>query len=284
MLTAIDIEEYFRPGIAGALARLRPNRIRVAHHYCDSAAVRSVVYERRRKRTSWASLDRFVGGDRGCVLCRSELVLPSGYRRFESPELSRRLCENAAVYLLQQLGGEDVSVALVDSSGDSLGLCSYLIDYTDDLRVVTDDPGIYLDEADRLIEEYGASIRICAGAADLRGSDLVIAPDGLGRSATVADDAVILCAGSSAADSDIPVICDYSFSLPDKYASIKPPYLDDMYFAGALYSLAGTHELGSEVFTRCISRRRDGVSVHTRGSLIEKLKNRTAARLSVKYS
>ena len=64
-----------------------------------------------------------------------------------------------------------------------------------------------------------------------------------------------------------PVVYEYFFELPKKYQDIKPPYLDDMYFASALYALAGARELGSELFTRC----GDGSILHTRMSLTDTL-------------
>jgi hypothetical protein len=49
-----------------------------------------------------------------------------------------------------------------------------------------------------------------------------------------------------------------------------PPYLDEMYFASALYALAHARGLSAELFTRC----GDGTVIHTRQSLVEMLKKR----------
>ena len=274
MITALDIEEYPRKGLTAMLSAFRRDRVRVEHLYCDSAAVKNVVYERRRGKVMKPSLDRFIGCERGRVLCREGLSLPAGYRRFFSRELSRRLCENAALYLLQRSGGVHTAVTLVDDSGDSVSLCAYLADCTDDLRIVTANTGIYLDEADRLLDERGAVMRVCPDISDLRDSDIIIAPEKLSRRFICSPDAVILSGEEPELTPDAPVIRDYYFPLPEKYRAIKPAYLDDMYFASAMYTLAGDHALGSEVFTRCC----DGVSLHTRMSLAEKLRARLARR------
>ena len=276
MLTALNIEEYTRRGLRGMLSLLRHNRIRVEHLYCDAAAVKSVVYEHRRGKISWATIDRFVRSNRDCLLCPPELDLPSedGYRRCCDPELNRRMCENAALYLLGEIGSAHTRVVLIDDSGERAGLCPYLVNETDSLRVMTCRPHLYLREADRILEERGAAIRISAGEADLREADLIIAPHALDRDIRCSDDAVILSGEAPLVRQNAPVVYEYIFDLPDKYRSIKPTYLDEMYFASALYSLCGVHELGSSVFRRCC----DGRVLHTRISLLEVLRQRLAHR------
>lgn len=276
MLTALKIEEYPRRGIAGLLSLLRHNRIRVEHLYCDSVAVRSVVYEHRRSRISWASIDRFVQAQRDSLLCPEGLELPpeSGYRRFVSRELNRRMCENAALHLLRGAAPARVRTVLIDAEGEHLSLCPYLADETDSLLAVTRSPQLYLEEADRILEESGAVVRVSTGDADLSDADLIIAPAALREDIRCASDAVILSGEPPRARQNAPVIYDYTFDLPDKYRSLKPPYLDEMYFAEALYTLGGIHELGSSVFRRCY----DGRILHTRASLLELLQTRLHSR------
>lgn len=276
MLTALNIEDYTRRGFRGLFSLMRHNRIRVEHLYCDSAAVKSIVYEHRRGRISWASIDRFVRSSRTALLCPEGLCLPSGdgYRRYACLELRRRMCENAAIFLMSEIRDPHTRVVLIDDSGERAGLCSYLIGDTDSLTVVTRSPHLYLSEADRILEERGAVIRISAGCADLRFADLIIAPDAIDRELGCADDAVILSGEPPLVEQNAPVIREYFFDLPDKLCALKPPYLDEMYFAEALYSLAGVHELGSSVFRRC----GDGRVLHTRGSLLHQLRERRLHR------
>lgn len=276
MLTALNIEDHTRRGAMRLLSFFRHNRIRVEHLYCDSAAVKSVVYELHRGRVNWNSVERFVHDRRGCVLCPEGAELPDqlGYRRFVSRELNRRMCENAALHLLQEPGMDRVRVALLDDTGEHAGLCSYLVDCTDRLLVLTRSTSLYMDEADRILEERGAVIRIAAAGSDLHAADLIIAPRALREDIRCSGDAVVLSGERPLARQNAPVIYDYIFDLPAKYRRIKPPYLDDMYFASALYSLGGVHELGSSVFRRCY----DGQVLHTRMSLSEQLRNRLKGR------
>jgi hypothetical protein len=270
MLTAFSIENYTRKGAGKLLGLLRRNRIRVEHFYCDRAAVKSVTYELRRGRVKWAAVDRFVKGERRQLLCPEGTELPAGYRRFDCAELSRRLCENAGLWLLRQMGDRRPSVVLIDDEGERAGLCSYLVECTDRVRVVTKNPRLYLNEADRILSEKGAAIRVSSGGDSLFDADLIIAPEPIDRELGCAGDAVILSCAPPLTPQNAPVISRYTFDLPEKYRTICPAYLDGMYFAAALYSLAGVHELGSSVFTRCESEH----ILHTRASLAEALKKR----------
>lgn len=272
MITAFHTADKTAQGPKAVLNFFRHNRIRVEHLYCDSAALKSVTYERYRGRVNWTSVDRFIHSHRRQILCPEGTELPAerGYRRFVSDALDLRLCENAALCLLNAVEAPHIQVVLLDDNGDHIGLCSYLADSTDRVSVVTDKPRLYLNEADRLMEEKGAVIHVTKSPAPLKTADLIIAPAPLTRDLYCAEDAVILSASAPTVAQNAPVIRGYSFDLPEKYRAIKPEYLDDMYFASALYALAGAHELGSSVFRRCTDDR----TVHTRGSLAQVLKKR----------
>lgn len=274
MLIALNVEDCVRGGAGRMLSLFRRNRVRVEHLYCDSAAVRSVVYERRRGRVSWASVERFLGAGRSRLLCPPELTLPDGWRRFSDPALSRRMCENAALFLLRRAAPARVRTVLIDPDGSRTELCGCLADETDSLRVVTAEGRLYLEEADRILEERGAVVRVCAQDADLSDADLIVSPCALRRDVSCHPDAVILSGEPTAVRQNAPVVSEYIFDLPDKLRSVKPAYLDDMYFASALYALGGVHGLGSEIFRRCC----DGQVLHTRLSLLERLRVRLEQR------
>lgn len=265
MLTALNIEDHQ----SGLFHLFRHNRLRVEHLYCDSAAVKSISYEHYRGRIGWGSIDRFVKAQRDRLLCPAGLALPeeSGYRRFVSHELGRRMCENAALWLLQSAGERGLRTVLVDPDGDSTALCAELVDYVDPLCVVTQAAERYIEQAEMLLSEKGAALRVSRSGGCLRDAELVIAPGRLTDDLDCSPLAVILSGEKPAVPQNAPVIYDYFFELPSKYREMLPPYLDEMYFASALYTLAGAHELGSELFRRC----GDGSVIHTRNSLLKLL-------------
>lgn len=270
MMTALNIEDYTRGGMGGVLNLFKHNRLRVEHLYCDSAALKSICYEHYRGHVGWASVDRFVKAQRNRVLCPPSLDLPteSGYKRFVSYELSRRMCENAALYLLRSIDCPGLKVALVDDSGESVGLCAYLVDCADPIYIVTEATEIYLAQAERLLSEKGAALRVSKGSGCLRDADLIIAPGRIERDFDCSPAAMLLTGEQPAVPQNAPAVYEYTFTLPQKYLDIMPGYLEPMYFASALYTMAGAHELDAELFTRC----GDGSVIHTRKSLLEQLK------------
>lgn len=269
MITALNIEEKHTKGIGRLFCAFRQNRIRVDHRYCDSAAIKCVTYEKFRRRVSWSAIDRFVKSQRGCVLCPPALELPEelGYRRFESTELMERMCENAALSLLKRIGDRRVRVVLVDRAGERLSMCRYLADFCDVLEVVTDAPRIYLDEAEALLSDKGAIMRIHTCEDVIAQAQLIIAPSRLTEVLPADREALILSGSQPRVRQNSSVIYEYFFELPEKYASIRPEFLDDMYFASALYVMSRSHELGSYSFRYCS----DGVTIHTPSSLAKML-------------
>ena len=268
MMTAFHIEEHN----GGVYHLFRRNRIRVEHRYCDSAQLKCVTYEHYRGKIGWSSIDRFIKAQRNRVLCDPDLPLPAdcGYRRYVSHELSRRMCENAALYLLRACDRRGVKVVLIDNSGDSVGLTENLSGFCDPVYVVTGATEIYAAQAEYLLNEKGAALRICRGSACLRDADLIIAPEKLTDTLCCPRDALILTAQPPEKPQNAAAIWEYFFELPQKYRELCPDFLREMYFASALYAMAGARELGAELFTRC----GDGVTLHTRQSLEKLLKNR----------
>lgn len=274
MMTALHIEEHS----GGIFHFLRRNRVRVEHRYCDDAALKSVTYEHYRGRISWTTIDRFVKAQRNRVLCSDSLELPveSGYKRFESFALSRRMCENAALYLLREADRKGLKAVLVDNCGDSVGLCAHLADYCDPLYVVSGMMEIYAAQAEELLNEKGAALLICRGTDCFRDADLIIAPQRLTEILPCTAQALILTGEKPSAPQNGTVIHEYFFDLPAKYKELCPSFLDFRYFAEALYTMTNASDLGSEIFTRC----GDGSILHTRASLVQLFKNRLNSRIN----
>ena len=261
MMTALHIEEHKR----GWLNFFRRNRIRVEHRYCDTATLKCVTYEHYRGKVSWTSIDRFVKAQRNRVLCAPELQLSAenGYMRFVSAQLSRRMCENAALYLLRTAKERVIKAVLADDSGDSAGLCEYLAEYCDPVVVMSTAAEVYAEQAEYLLSEKGASLKLCRDTRCLRDAELIIAPARITEALPVSAGALILTGEKPVAEQNAATVYEYFFELPSKYQKLCPAFLDEMYFASALYAMAGAKELGSEVFTKC----GDGVTIHTRKSL-----------------
>ncbi|MBQ6153867.1 MAG: hypothetical protein IJJ15_08985 [Ruminococcus sp.] len=263
MITAVEIEDKKRKGLFSFIP-FRTNKIRVEHLYCDRAAIKCVTYEKYRKEVNWGVLDRFIKAQRNHLLCREDLILPEeGYRRFESFELSGRMAENAALYALEHAERKDLYVAVLDDLGESVGLSRWLLDYSDRVTVITENTSLYLDEASLLLEEKGAVLRVTRSHAPLYDADLIISRAKITDPIEVKVDAVIFTSQKPSVELPCRVIYEYFFDLPEKFENIRPAFLEPMYFASALYTMANTYELGAELFRYC----RDCSSVHTRSSV-----------------
>ncbi len=274
MLTALQIERHD----TGFFRMLHRNRIRAEYRYCDAAAVKCVTYEHYRGKVNWSVIDRYVKAQRNRLLCPEELELPvqSGYKRYVSNELSRRMCENAALFLLRAADCRGVKVVLIDDTGDSVGLCEYLTDFCDPVYVVTSATDIYAAQAEYLLNDRGAALRICGSTDCLSDADLVVAPLKLSKTLPCPSYSLILTSERPSARQNTTAIFEYFFDLPSKYRDLCPSGLDEMYFASALFARTGARELGGELFTRC----GDGVTLHTRGSLTAMFKKRMNSRIS----
>ena len=280
MLTALNIvTPYSKSKFKKFLGIFRHNKIKVEHLYCDSAALKNITYIQNKKRINWNMIDKFVKSQRNHLLCCEELCLPKefGYKRFVSNELNERMCTNAAIYLLEKLNNTNIRVALIDKSGAYIELVSFLVDFTDTLYIYTESVENYLSEADRILYEKGAAIHITRDEKAIMDFDLYIAPECLQKALNCSEDALILSAQEPKSCQRAKTIYKYFFDLPTKYDLIKPKYLDDMYFAGALYSMCRAYELGSYTFKFCATDE----SVHTRASLLNILQTRLTQKDSV---
>lgn len=265
MITALNVVEPVEKRLLSKIAnRLRHNQIKVEHLYCDRAALKCVTYIRYRKSVNWSAVDRFVKAQRNRVLCPAALALPValGYRRYEGGALSRRMCTNAAFYLLENAPVMNAKTVLIDDAGDDVRLCEPLLELTDSLTVLTKEPALFREEAERLIEERGAVLRVSGGSSALKDADLIIAPGRIETTLECDERALILTAEKPRVFQRGCVLYGWSFDLPQKFLSIKPDFLDDMYFADALYGMGRVYELGSILFVYCKSDR----AVHTRAS------------------
>ena len=280
MLTALNITTpYSKSKFNKFLGIFRHNKIKVEHLYCDSAALKNITYIQNKKRINWNTIDKFVKSQRNHLLCSEELCLPKeiGYKRFVSNELNERMCTNAAIYLLEKLNNTNVKVAVIDKSSAYIELANYLIDFTDTLYIYTESVENYLSEADHILYEKGAAIHITRDEKAITDFDLYIAPECLQKKINCSENALILSAQEPKVSQKAKTVYKYFFDLPPKYDLIKPKYLDDMYFAGALYSMCRAYELGSYTFKFCTSDE----SVHTRASLLNILQERLTQKDSV---
>ena len=270
MLTSLYINnKKYKGKLKKLCGRLKGDKIKVEIRQAMDIELKCVEYINRSGKVNYKKLDKVIGAQRNRVLCPSDTELPKklGYKRFESGDFTRRLCTNTAITLLSSLKGASISVGLLDCDASYLALPQYLLKYTDTVVVVTNEYDIYSEVAQDILCELGAPLRLSKTVRSLELCDLIIAPKGLTPDINPKPDAVVLTDKKPQKHMDCSVIYGYDITLSKELEAECPDYLDETYFAGALYTMGRKHELGAVVpqFLKCEDK------IHTISSLINLL-------------
>lgn len=205
----------------------------------------------RRGRIPYEKIRKLSGKQSTCLLTKEDLVLPeeSGLRRFCSGELSERLCLNMATQMLKELqkNTDNIKVAVYDPEGSVADGVGVLLKFTKSLTVVTRMTGIYSAEAERILDESGAVLKVSKRMKSLENAKLIIAPHKLKTQLPLSKDSVILTVSPPAVSQKGVVYYKYYFTLTDELKSLCPEGYESSYIASALYTLLGRFDLGSIV-------------------------------------
>lgn len=182
MLTALHVVTKEHKNILSKLfSILLRDKIVIEVRKEDRICVKCITYTKRHKNINVKKLDKVVKAQRNRILCTEKEVIeelsPYGYKAFESKQLQRQLCTNTALVLLNG-ANDSKKVGLVDPNASYTDYIKYLLKFTDDLTVVTQQSDVYIDVAHRLLEETGAPIRLSKSTRSLSDCDLIIAPQG----------------------------------------------------------------------------------------------------------
>jgi hypothetical protein len=176
----------------------------------------------------------------------------SGYKRFYSPFFSARLCTNMALYALSKFDTpERLTVGIYDPDAQCTDLVSFVLKYTGNVCIITDNEDVFYDELNTIAEETGACAVVTHHREQLSNCDLVIAPFEIEENLPVRNDAVILTNGRPKENIKGFVYFRYCFKMPNGFALLRPEGLSEEYFCSALYTLGSQYELGSIVPDLC---------------------------------
>lgn len=266
MLTSLYISKpQYNSKITALFSRLIPDSVHVELREADGVKLKCVVYTNRGCKVNFDKIDKIVGAQRNRLLCSGDTPLPKekGYRRFLSSQFRQRLCTNLGISLLSGLENTKLKVGLIDEDASFTPLVKYLLKYTDNLVVASNQGEVYSEVSKNLLNEIGAPIRLTRSVNSLYDCDLVIAPNRVPVGVSFKDSAVLLTTEKPSGYICSTVIYDYGVELSEKLLKIKPEGISDTYFASALYTLAHMYKLGAKVPSLCISENK----VHTLSSL-----------------
>ena len=268
MLTFLTVE---KPKKRGALF-LR-NKVYVEEKEAQGIKVKHIRYIQKSKKIRWDKIKKFSLEESGRLLVSEELELPenSGLMRFESSALKERLCLNTATSVLETIKAQrcKVKVAVYDPDGLVVDSAEALLRFADTITIVTRMTGFYSAEAQRIMDERGAVLKVSRSTESLASAQLVVAPQVLIKELPLNKQAVVLTVAKPQVSQKCRVLSGYDFALSEETEALIPRGFDKVYFASALYTLCRRFDLGS-VVPRVIEG--EGVS-YTQESLAKYLIN-----------
>lgn len=271
MLTALTVNDKTSKKWYGKIVnKIRGNKVEVEVKNARGVVLRHIVYSNRTGKIEWGKLGSIIGNQRNHLLCSGSIVFPkkSGFKRFESTEFKTRLASNLCIYILSQLEMKDIKVGLYDVKGQYTEILPYLVKYTSNLVVVTDNLTAFNYEVRNIYEEMGATVQLSNNRARLIDCKIVLAPSKIEELLPLLANTIIFSSAAPSVCTPGVVYYDYHFKMPNKFDRIKPQELSEEYFCGALYIKAQQYELGSIVPTACQNEN----FVQTYSSILDYLK------------
>ena len=188
------------------------------------------------KRPPWRKLRALVGTG-GRVVVSSQLPMPSGCGiiPFRPALFQVRLAVTAAGQLLERVKpGERAVVGVSDPQGLHPWCCGQLLEKGGMLRVYTQKPGRYEEEAQRLLEETGALVQLTQDPRELRGCVLSVA---LSAGETQTRIPTMVVAAPDTRTRGQPTITDLTVSGWRRPGDWIPPGVEEEVFLGAVTEL-----------------------------------------------
>ncbi len=223
MITSLNVVFPEKCGkIRGFFNRLRGDKVCVEIKRARGVSVKQLTYICRRQKVNLNKIDR------------------------------ARLCTNMALYALSKFDTpERLTVGIYDPDAQCTDLVSFVLKYTGNVCIITDNEDVFYDELNTIAEETGACAVVTHHREQLSNCDLVIAPFEIEENLPVRNDAVILTNGRPKENIKGFVYFRYCFKMPNGFALLRPEGLSEEYFCSALYTLGSQYELGSIVPDLC---------------------------------
>lgn len=200
-----------------------------------------ITYIQKSGRIRFGKIKKAVMADFHETLCLYSEKLPRklGFKRFDNPMFTRRLCVNAAECYIKKLNRDpnELKISLFDPSGRFSFAAERLIKYTKTLQIATNAERFYQAENERFMREYGASILVYDNLYDVIPCDILIAPQTLTMPISCGSTMTIFTGSRPKAPVCGIIHDNFTVKLPICLEEIKPKELSDTYFLSALYTL-----------------------------------------------
>lgn len=254
MFTVLSIDKREHKGVLGRVAgRFAFNTLKKTRVEGEGVSFLRLRYISANGRVNTKKLSKILRKAGSQVVYSGDV--PLEMKPFVPLELRSRLCSNMALEVLSIMSEvpKGMQIGIYDPRGDFTDLSEMLLQYTDNLVVITRNHCAYREEASRLMLETGAVLRISRNVYSLEKCRLIVAPVTLREKFMPDPKAVIL----TCAEPQVPLCCrvyyKYSFRLPKAFDKLRDEDVDAEAFGGALYSLSRVYDIGSLVPFLCVN-------------------------------
>ena len=194
----------------------------------------------------WQEIRRIACGECGRMLLPRGITPPagSGVRPFHGTALQLALMLTTANQVLRMAAVPPryMRVAVYDPLARLPALCTALLPFAADVRVVTDRPQAYAVQEQLAMDTYGAALPVTTDVRALDGSSLVLAPDGIQNLRPRVRGFVL----SGRPEPQAGVISGYIPQVPQDCLNNLPDGCDAWQFLSGLYELSGAKKLGEK--------------------------------------
>ena len=245
-----------RKPVPPALARVEPPG-GAPFFRLEAARRKSATRGERREELPWDEIERAAGRLRTRMLFPEGIAPPPpppprsaaqaqmepGLRAFAPRRLPLLLCLRTAQQVLQasRAPARQLRVTVVDAKGALTRQLEPLVSLAGSLRVFTPEPQLYRAAAEQLQRRYGVTLILSSSPGCFAQSHVVVADDlrlftGRETGLIFTPDTETNLFGSRAVRCGAPV-------LPEAQDRLRPPGIDPLLFACALYELCGVKEM-----------------------------------------
>lgn len=257
MLTVLTVEDRVQERMSKFRKLLCANVLKVEEKNYRGIVIRYIRYINRKGKVNWDKISRKAGeGREKLIYCGDEAVPKDvGIDIFSPHEFRGRLCANMGLGILRIMERvpKSLRVGIYDPKGEVSDLAEHLLRFTDNLVVVTKNRKIYETQANRLMWDMGAVLRVSLRPSTLSTCGLIIAPCVLDVPFIPMSKSVVLTCAAPKVSLKCLVYHKYSLNLPQELSALCPDSIDTDIFAAGLYSLCRFYALGSAMPFACSS-------------------------------
>ena len=234
-----------------------PNPPKIEEKKVGEITLKSINYKVKNSKIPWKKISNIIRKNSKYVLCSENIKIPITYgiQRFTSNKLNRCLCENTFIAVLKNLNVKptDFSVSLYDPRAAYADILDAILQYSAQVKAVSNNIRFYEEESARLMERYGVTVLTTDNILSLNNSDIIVAPDKIRTDLKLSKDTFVFTAEEPGINLGCTVIDGYKVNTPIEYKPLIPNYIEDEYLLSYLYSELKVYELSDLVPVYCIS-------------------------------